>query len=214
MPPEVRHIGRAGLIRRLRAIDGEPGASLYTDGEAVFTRADEVLRVAPPFGMAFEATYEQVRVGPLVEELERDRRVAVLLVRLGGYAVGVLEGERIVVSKVGTRLVHARHRAGGSSANRFRRRRDNEVHALHQAAAEHAARVLGPHLASVEAAALGGDREAVRLTIAESPALAVLERIALPRFFTVPDPRLRVLQALPFDLYAARVTATEAQPGA
>jgi hypothetical protein len=209
-----RYIGRTGLIRRLRAVDGEPGTSLYTGGVATFHRADEVLEVVPPFGLAFEASYDQVRVGPLVNELERDRRVAVLLVRLGGYAVGVLEGERIMASKVGTRLVHARHRAGGSSANRFRRRRDNEVHALHEAAAAQAVRVLGPWLTQVEAAALGGDRDAVRLTIAESPALAVLERIALPRFFTVPDPRLRVLEALPYDLYASRVTATEAQRGA
>ncbi len=209
MAEDPRLIGRGGLIKRLRAIDGEPGSSLYTGGVATFHRADEELSVTPPFGMAFEASYDQVRVGPLIDELERDRRVAVLLVRLGGYAIGVLEGERIVASKVGTRLVHARHRAGGSSANRFRRRRDNEVHALHVAAAEQAQRVLAPWLDEVEAAALGGDRDAVRLTIAESPALAVLERIALPRFFTVPDPRLRVLEALPYDLYAARVTTSE-----
>ena len=38
-----------------------------------------------------------------------------------------------------------------------------------------------------------------------SPRLAPLEAIALPRFFTVPDPRRDVLERLPFDLYAAEL---------
>ena len=204
---EDRFIGRTGLVKRLALMDGERGRSLYSGGEARFEREDEVLTVRPPFGLAFEADYDRVRVGPLVEELERDRLVAVLLVRLGGFAVGVLEGERLVVSKTGTRLVHARHRAGGSSANRFRRRRDNEMHALHAKAAAEAVRVLDPWLDRVDAGALGGDRDAVRLTIAESPRLARLDQLAVPRFFTVPDPRRDVLEALPYDLYAARVIA-------
>ena len=206
---EDRFIGRAGLLKRLAQIDGEPGATRYEDGAATFERADELLVVRPPFGLAFVADYDRIRVGPLVEELERDRRVAALLVRLGGYAVGVLEGDRIVVSKVGQRLVHGRHRAGGSSSNRFRRRRENEMRALHLDAAEEAVRVLVPWLDRVDAAALGGDRTAVRLTIESDAALAPLERLAVPRFFTVPDPRRSVLEALPYDLYAARVTSTE-----
>jgi hypothetical protein len=207
--PEDRYIGRAGLIKRLALIEGEPGRSLYAGGEVRFERADETLTVRPPLGMAFEADYDRIRVSPLVEELERDRLIAVLLVRLGGFAVGVLEGDRLVASKTGTRLVHARHRAGGSSANRFRRRRDNEMHALHEKAAAEAVRVLDPWLDRVDAGALGGDRDAVRLTIAEAPRLARLEKIAVSRFFTVPDPRRDVLEALPYDLYAARVVAAD-----
>ena len=59
-------------------------------------------------------------VGPLLDALGEDHVVAVLLVRLGGFAVGVFEGERLAASKVGSRFVKGRHKKGGSSANRFR----------------------------------------------------------------------------------------------
>ena len=36
--------------------------------------------------------------------------------------------------------------------------------------------------------------------------LAWLRERALPRFFTVEEPRLRTLQALPYDLYAVGVS--------
>jgi peptide subunit release factor 1 (eRF1) len=154
--------------------------------------------------------YEKVELGPLFEALEDERVVAALLVRLGGYAVGVFEGERLVASKVGTRFVKGKHKKGGSSSNRFRRRRDEQARALIEAAAETAARVLEPWRERVEHVALGGDRAAVRQVLAAEPRLAWLEAKALPRFFTVPDPRLRDLERLPYELYAAEVATTAA----
>ncbi|HEX6467577.1 MAG TPA: Vms1/Ankzf1 family peptidyl-tRNA hydrolase, partial [Streptosporangiaceae bacterium] len=44
-----------------------------------------------------------------------DRLVGVFLVRLGGYAVGAFDGERLVISKTGSRPVHGRSSAGGWS---------------------------------------------------------------------------------------------------
>jgi hypothetical protein len=151
------------------------------------------------------AEYAVVRAEPLLEALEADRLVGVVLVRLGGYAVGVLEGERIVASKVGSRFVKGRHKKGGSSANRFRRRRGEQERELLEAAAAETARVLGPWRERVEYVALGGDRVAVARVLAARPDLAWLEPLALERFFDVPEPRLRVLEALPYQLYAAKV---------
>jgi hypothetical protein len=42
-----------------------------------------------------------------------------LLVRLGGYSVGVALGDQLQVTSTDRRLVHARHRASGSSSKRF-----------------------------------------------------------------------------------------------
>jgi peptide subunit release factor 1 (eRF1) len=146
-----------------------------------------------------------VVVEPLLAALRADPTVAVLLVRLGGYALGVFEGERLVASKVGSRFVKGRHKKGGSSANRFRRRREEQERALLEAAAAEAARVLGPWRGQVDHVALGGDRTAVGRTLAERPDLHWLAPLALERFFDVPDPRLRVLAELPYQLYAAKV---------
>lgn len=205
----MRWIGRANVRKRLTPLEGAPGRAVYADGAALLEPEDgERLLIRPPFGLEHEREYTVVRVAPLLEELERDRLVAVLLVRLGGYAVGVLDGERLVASKVGSRFVKGRHRKGGSSANRFRRRREEQARALAEEAAETAVRVLEPWRDRVEFTALGGDRGAVDAVLAARPGLAWLRERAHPRFFTVSEPRQRVLEALPYGLYAAEVTAS------
>jgi hypothetical protein len=201
----VRYIGRANLEKRLAPLEGVPGRSVYGGGSTRLELAEETLTVTPPFGLDHEAEYERVVVEPLLAALRADHRVAVLLVRLGGYALGVLEGEQLVASKVGTRFVKGRHKKGGSSANRFRRRREEQERDLIDAAAAEAARVLSPWRDKVDHVALGGDRTAVGRTLAERPDLDWLAPLAIERFFDVPDPRLRVLEELPYQLYAARV---------
>jgi hypothetical protein len=201
----MRYIGRANLAKRLAPLEGSAGRSVYRDGSTRLELAEETLTITPPFGLDHDGEYGQVVVAPLLAALQADHRVAVLLVRLGGYALGVLEGEQLVASKVGTRFVKGRHKKGGSSANRFRRRRDEQERDLIEAAAAEAARVLGPWQDKVDHVALGGDRTAVGRTLAERPDLDWLALLALERFFDVPDPRLRVLEELPYQLYAAKV---------
>ena len=204
-----RYIGRANVRKRLEPLDGTPGRTTYAGGEARIEAEGESIVARPPFGLEHEGEYDRVRVSPLLEEIERDHVVAALLVRLGGYAVGVFEGERLVASKVGSRFVKNRHKKGGSSSNRFRRRRVEQVNDLVREAADVAVRVLEPHRDGVEFVALGGDRAAIDAVLAERAELAWLRERALPRFFTVPEPRLRVLEHLPYDLYAVGLELEE-----
>jgi len=204
----TRHIGRENLRKRLTPHEGEAGRTTYAAGSVTIELAEETLTVRPAFGLAHEGTYETVELGPLFAALAEDHVVAALLVRLGGFAVGVFEGERLVASKVGSRFVKGRHKKGGSSANRFRRRRDEQARALVEAAAATALQVLEPCKPRVEFAALGGDRKAVDETLAAQPRLAWLHERALPRFFTTGDPRQRELDHLPYDLYSAEVETT------
>jgi len=193
------------VAKRLTVLAGSPGRSLYRDGTARFELDEGALVVTPPFGLDEEGQFEVLRVQPVLDALLAEPTVAVLLVRLGGYAVGVFEGERLVASKVGTRFVKGRHKKGGSSANRFRRRREEQERELIDAAAQEAARVLGPWRDRVAHVALGGDRSAVSRVLESRSDLAWLRPLALERFFDVPEPRLRVLEALPYQLYAAKV---------
>ena len=201
----MRYIGRANLAKRLAPLEGDPGRSLYRDGSARLELVGETITVTPPFGLEHDGEYERVLVEPLLDALRTDHEVAVLLVRLGGYALGVFAGEQLVASKVGARFVKGRHKKGGSSANRFRRRREEQERDLIEAAAEEASRVLGPWRDKVNHVALGGDRTAVTRTLGERPELGWLAPLAVERFFDVPDPRLRVLEELPYQLYAAKV---------
>src|SRR5262249_59616888 len=98
---------------------GGRGRTVSGDGAAGMEALDETIIGRPPFGLAHEAEYKTVELGPLFAALATDHLVAALLVRLGGYAAGVFEGERLVASKVGSRFVKGRHKKGGSSAGRF-----------------------------------------------------------------------------------------------
>jgi hypothetical protein len=140
--------------------------------------------------------------GPLAEHVERERRIGVLLVRRGGHAAGVFEGAKLVASKVGSAYVQGTTKAGGSSQQRYARRRANQATAAFAEAADVAMRVLGDE--PIEALVLGGDRAAVREVLAD-PRLTRLEPLVRGRWLSVKDPRLRVLAATPDQFLAVRI---------
>jgi peptide subunit release factor 1 (eRF1) len=168
-----------------------------TLGGVVFESASEIAECAPPFPPV-EARAEVEGFAPqaLLAHVARERRVGVLLVRLGGAAAGVFRGDELVDSKVETRLVHGRHRKGGSSARRFERRREGQARVALQAAADVAVRVIVPALAELDGVVLGGDRRALA-TVLEDPRLAQVRERAQERVLEVADPRLDVLRATP-----------------
>ncbi len=139
-----------------------------------------------------------------------DRTVAVLLVRLGGYAAGVFSGAspRLVASKVGSRLVHGRSAAGGTSQHRFARRREKQAREALEAAADCAVAVFGPVGGELDALVLGGDKRAMA-ALRDDVRLRPYFDIAVDRFLTVPDPRLAVLQGTPRLFRAVRVRLTD-----
>lgn len=121
-----------------------------------------------------------------------ERVIGVGLVRLGGYAAGIFEGKKLVASKCGSRLVHGRSAAGGSSQQRFARRRENQAKVALDAAVAAVARVLLPEVSRLDAIVLGGDRRAVE-TVFSDPQFQSLRALIQQPFLDVPDPRHAVL---------------------
>ncbi|GGM62690.1 hypothetical protein GCM10012275_36780 [Longimycelium tulufanense] len=159
--------------------------------------------VAVPFEPLATATGEVpgLAVEPLVTHLLRPRRIGLVLVRLGGFSVGVAQGSRVVASATDRRLVHGRHKAGGWSQQRFARRREGQARQALRAAADTVARVLlGTEL---DAVVVGGDRGALDALRAD-PRLAELLDRAEPRVLDVGEPRRSVL-----DEAAARARCVE-----
>ncbi|HUR15017.1 MAG TPA: acVLRF1 family peptidyl-tRNA hydrolase [Mycobacteriales bacterium] len=162
---------------------------------AVEAGQDEVVHTAADGAVAAVEVPFPPLAGPLVEHVLRDRVVGVLLVRLGGHAAGVFEGTRLVASKVGSRNVQGRSAAGGWSQQRFARRRAGQAVVAHAAAADDAAKVLlGQDL---DALLVGGDRNGVDAVLADRR-LVHLQGLVTGRLLAVPDPRLKVLQEVPF----------------
>jgi hypothetical protein len=132
--------------------------------------------------------------------------IALILVRRGGYAVGLGQGAELVSHKVGTRYVQSRTAAGGWSQHRFARRRDNQADALVVSVIEHARRVV---LASPTAALIvGGDKSLVRDVLAD-PRLARLAKLPRRELFDLPDPRLVVLKQALRRGRAVRISLSE-----
>ncbi|MDQ3905306.1 MAG: hypothetical protein M3300_07690 [Actinomycetota bacterium] len=131
-------------------------------------------------------------VDDLVDHVLSGRTIGLLLVRLGGYSVGIARAGVVLSSKTGSRLVHGRCAAGGQSQQRFARRREGQARMALRAAADAAVRVLLPCAAELAAVVLGGDSAALRSVLAD-PRLAVLQDRVQPRVLAIAEPRRAVL---------------------
>ncbi|GAA3764521.1 acVLRF1 family peptidyl-tRNA hydrolase [Plantactinospora mayteni] len=123
---------------------------------------------------------------------EAPRRLGLLLARKGAVAVGVADGDQLVVSKVDSRYVQGRTAAGGWSQQRFARRRDNQAKAAAADGAELAVRLLLPEAGRLAAVVAGGDRRAVETILADRR-LAPVAALRAERLLDVPEPRHTVL---------------------
>jgi len=199
----------AGWLERFAASHG----SVRTEAgpERVVLTADDgaVARLAVPFPPL--AVRDDLPAGGLVEHALAVRRIGVLLVRRGGHAAGVFEGERLVASKVGSRHVQGRSAAGGWSQQRFARRRAGQARVALEASAEVAAAVLVPVAATLDAVVVGGDRRSVDSVFGDSR-LAPLRPLVVAPLLDVPDPRRSVLDATPARFRAVRVEVTDPAP--
>ena len=132
------------------------------------------------------------------------RLVGGLLVRKGGYAMGVFAGSELVASKVGSSYVQARTKAGGWSQQRYARRRDQQARTAYAAAADAAAAVLLPRAGELVAVQRGGDRAGLAAVLAD-PRLEPLLPLLSDRVWPVAEPRLRVLREFGEQLRAVTV---------
>lgn len=144
----------------------------------------------------------------LVEHAQVPRRIGVLLVRLGGWAAGIFDGDRLISSKVDSRQVQGRTAAGGWSQQRFARRRAGQARAALADAVALAERLLVPSVAMLDAVVTGGDRAALR-TVLAADSLAPLRPLIVGRVLDVPDPRLRVLEGTPSQFRAVWIRIVE-----
>ncbi len=132
--------------------------------------------------------------------------LGLVLLRRGGYAVGLARGAELASHKCGTRYVQSRTAAGGWSQQRFARRRSNQADALVGAVADHVGRLVVP--GRPQAMVLGGDKALVR-TLLEDARLAPLGELDRRGLYDLPDPRLTVLQRALRRGRAVRIGLTE-----
>lgn len=154
-----------------------------------------------PFSRAYDGPAEPAS---FVLAAVAPERWGMLLVRKGGFAIARLAGDDLVQHKIGQRHVQGRTKAGGQSQQRFARRRDNQARQAYEAAADHAARLLGEEPLPV---LTGGDHRAVDEVLTD-PRLSRLSVVG--RWLDVPDPRRAVLDSALGSATSIRTTVENA----
>ncbi len=188
-----------GWVERFGGRHGGAPVVAVADGVLTLTAPDgERAELHPPPGVRSPESVEA-----LAAEADRPRRLGLLLIRRGGFAVGLSAGDELVASKVDSRYVQARTAAGGWSQQRFARRRENQARAAAGEAADVCCRLLLPQARRIEALVTGGDRQLVDAVLADQR-LAPLPPPAA-RFLAVGDPKLAVLRAAVRSARAVRV---------
>lgn len=174
-------------------------------GAALFWGDEQRSLVLPPFPAGPAATFAGCETGPLRALLERDLLLGIVLVRLGFYAVGAFRGEALLSSKVGTGLVHGRHKKGGSSSARFRRHREKQAEGLFTRVCLHAREHLEPHLKSLDYLFYGGERFTVLDLRKQCPFLAGFDERVAPRLLDIRRPNQAGLEEAVFDAWSSTV---------
>jgi hypothetical protein len=205
---EVEPERLAGFLTRFAAGHGGALTTTVAPHRVDVAAGDGVTASIPvPFAPLVAPTGQRagLAVAELLDHLMVPRTIGLLLVRLGGYSVGIARAGVVLTSSTGSRLVHGRCAAGGQSQQRFTRRRAGQARVALRAAADTAARVLLPRVAELDAVVLGGDTAALR-TLAADPRLTALLERAEPRVLDVAEPRRAVL-----DEAARRARCVEVQ---
>lgn len=163
-------------------------------GAVIFWSPTRTLLILPPFPIVTEYFAQDYLVEPLRSLLKRDFRIALILVRLGTYAIGLCEGESLIASKVGTGLIHGRHKQGGSSQQRFRRHREKQIEYFLNRVCDHIREHLEPHAQALDYVVYGGARTTILLLRKQCPFLGQFDRHILPPLLDIPEPRQAVLE--------------------
>lgn len=173
-------------------------------GGAVFIIGRIIYAVLPPFPIRSGAIFTGYEAAPLLDLVNTDYKTGIVLVHLGSYAVGYCIGEEIVTSKVGTGLVHGRTRKGGSSQQRFQRRRQKQADEFLDRVCARAVEHLSPVEKELDYIVYGGPGQTVLRLKKRCRFLQSLEEKELA-IIDVPEVRRPVLEKEVGRLYSSRV---------
>jgi hypothetical protein len=237
-----RWVTRPGLHKLLMALEGsdEPYRTLYLKpdsqnpgpdagpevsevlrevpksetGLAIFMGDGSAIAVAPPFPIGEDAFAEGVDGSPLRDLLDRNRTVGIVLLRLGRYAVGVVQGENLLASKSGSRHVKNRHKQGGSSQRRFERSRERLVREIFDKACEVMRTVFTPYENRMDYIMLGGEKTTLRGLEERCAYLTKTDIEVMARRLAVERPGKVALGTIHREVWKSHVYALERVPNA
>ena len=199
LPPQLSLAELENLVKDIQAAPTVAReickiAATSPNGVAVFKAEGQIRLVGPPFAIQDKVIFQSIDTAPLREMLEKEYLTGVVLVRLGSYGIGVFRGEKLLTSKVGTGLIHGRHRQGGSSSHRFERHRDKQIETFLIRVGEHIREQFEPYEKTMDFLAFGGARTTIIVCRKYCPWLERIKSPILPPLLDIAEPRLPILK--------------------
>jgi hypothetical protein len=184
-------------------------ASHSTTGAALFWGEQHKYLIMPPFPVKDKLISQGYDTELLNGLINRDLTIALVLVRMGAYGIGVFHNEKLLASKVGAGLVHGRHRQGGSSAHRFERHREKQVEYFFTRVCLHVREKLEPYLSQINYLFYGGETFTIRSFREQCQFLKKLDDRTLPRLLNVREPKQASLEQAIHDTCSGQVIQWE-----
>lgn len=162
--------------------------------------------IIPPFPIQSTQDYTGWNLQPLRDQMQRSRKLLVVLIRRGGFSIGIFQGPNLIVSKTSSPFVKARHRKGGSSSGRFARRRDEQTQILLNKACDALSTQFKTHGENLDHLILGGDKQILVALEKKCATMQKLKPLQTNRIINVREPRFKVLTSSLKEIYTSQVT--------
>lgn len=192
--PEIEHLLEKAVSPQASPPELDELAAGSKTGASLFWGSSLKCLILPPFPVGENAIFQGYAVEPLRSLLKSDFRIGLILVRLGAYAIGVCQGESLTSSKVGTGLVHGRHKKGGSSQLRFQRHREKQIEYFLDRVCHHIQERLEAQGRTLDYMVYGGAWTTILLLQKRCPFLRRFDSRTLPPLLDIPEPRRAVLE--------------------
>jgi hypothetical protein len=171
-------------------------------GAVLFWGLTRKCLVLPPFPIGSEYLTSSYDIEPLWPLLNHDYLIALVLVRLGAYSIAICQGTKLIDSKTGAGLVHARHKKGGSSQARFSRHRQKQIEYFLDRVCGHVREHIEPYTRSLDYLVYGGARVTILSLRKRCPFLRQFEDRILRTLLDIPKPRKVVLEKAVSDVWS------------
>lgn len=161
------------------------------------------LAFLPPFPIGDAS--ESNSFDTLRQHMVNHHTIAIILLRLGHWAIAIAEDGELMVTKTGSRYVKNQHKKGGQSSNRFRRGREKWIRELFDQAGEVATARFRDYPGHLEYLAMGGDRVVLSQFLKRIKLPDGLGDRALPNRISVDQPGRKALDDAVRDAWSYRM---------
>lgn len=179
------------------------GTGLVFVGEVTGRDIVPLMAIAPPFPIS--ASSELTDIKSLRGIVDVPTSVLVIDLHIGKARIGIAQDAKLTRSRTVSRYVRGQHRAGGQSANRFRRNRQEWQRKFDRKLADEVAQIASESQPVPEWLAIAGDRNTARRWLADTDLLVRIGIKLLPRGFDSRADDKSALAILAREVWSCRV---------